>query len=223
MEKVALGVDKQLAVEKIIPVIKLDNASDVLPLADALNKGGIRVAEVTFRTAVAATAIRLLRKNRPAMLVGAGTILTIDQLSAAVDSGASFVVTPGFNPRIVEGALERKIPIFPGVNNPSHIEIAMSYGLKILKFFPAELSGGIPMLKTLGAVYSVAFIPTGGLDADNIQGYLRLPNVCACGGSWMVKAEYINSGNFNKIAELSVAAKAIIEDRQNEEPRKELL
>ncbi|NQT59754.1 MAG: bifunctional 4-hydroxy-2-oxoglutarate aldolase/2-dehydro-3-deoxy-phosphogluconate aldolase [Bacteroidetes bacterium] len=189
--------------EKIVPVVKLEHESDALPLADALLKGGIRVAEITFRTSAAAGAIKTLRNERPDMLVGAGTVLTMDQLSEAIDAGAQFVVAPGFNPRIVEACLSQGVPMVPGVNNPSHVEAAMDMGLEILKFFPAELSGGIPMLKTLATVYPVKFMPTGGLKATNMIEYLKLSNVIACGGSWMVKPDLISSGDFKTITELS--------------------
>lgn len=193
--------------EKIVPVVKLEREEDALPLADALLKGGIRVAEITFRTGAAAGAIEILRKERPDMLVGAGTVLNMDQLSKAIDAGAQFVVAPGFNPRIVEACLSQGVPMIPGVNNPSLIEAAMEMGLEVLKFFPAELSGGIPMLKTLATVYPVKFMPTGGLKESNMIDYLSLANVVACGGSWMVKPDLITSGNFEKITELSSAVR----------------
>ena len=169
--------------------------------------GGIRVAEVTFRTDTAAESIASIKHNRPDILVGAGTVLTLDQLDAAVDAGALFIVAPGFNPKIVEACIGKNIPIIPGVTNPSQIEVAMNYGLKVLKFFPAELSGGIPMLKAFGSVYPVKFIPTGGLNIQNFTDYLALSNVAACGGSWMVKGDLISAGQFDKITELSAAAK----------------
>jgi 2-dehydro-3-deoxyphosphogluconate aldolase/(4S)-4-hydroxy-2-oxoglutarate aldolase len=200
----------RLEKEKIVPVIKLENSKDALPLADALIKGGINVAEVTFRTDAAAASIAAIRKNRPDMLVGAGTVLTLDQLNLAIEAGASFIVAPGFNPVIVEACIAKNIPIIPGVTNPSQIEVAMNYGLKVLKFFPAELSGGIPMLKAFGSVYSVRFMPTGGLNVQNFIEYLRLSNVVACGGSWMVNPEFIQKGQFDKITKLSAEAKEML-------------
>ena len=201
---------KQFEAEGIVPVIKLSRSEDALRLADVLSEAGIHIAEITFRTDAAADAIRNLRKHRSNLLVGAGTVLTMEQLDAAEAAGASFIVSPGFNPRIVESCLKRNLPIFPGVNSPSQVEVAMNYGLELLKFFPAELSGGIPMLKALGAVYPVRFMPTGGLNIDNIMSYLRLPNVLACGASWMVRAEYIDNGAFDTIRDLSSAVKAKI-------------
>ena len=191
--------------EHIVPVIKLDDPKSSVPLADALTQGGIHVAEITFRTSAAAEAIALLRKDRPDLLVGAGTVITVQQLDAAVEAGAQFVVAPGFNPVIVQAAQERGVIIIPGVNNPSLVEMAMQLGLRVLKFFPAELSGGVPMLKPLASVYPVSFMPTGGLDEANILDYLRLSNVVACGGSWMVKPEYIRSGRFETIRDVSAA------------------
>ncbi|MCF7942934.1 MAG: bifunctional 4-hydroxy-2-oxoglutarate aldolase/2-dehydro-3-deoxy-phosphogluconate aldolase [Spirochaetia bacterium] len=196
--------------EKIVPVIKLERPEDAVPLADALAAGSIGIAEITFRTRTAAESIRLLRRERPDMLIGAGTVLTLDQLEAAVSSGAGFIMSPGFNPVIVQACISRGIPIVPGVNNPSHIEAAIQMGLGVLKFFPAELSGGIEMLKAFGSVYSVDFIPTGGLHAKNVISYLKLMNVAACGGSWMVKDEMIRQGNFNLIQKLSAEIKSSI-------------
>ena len=202
-----MDVIKRLEEEKLVPVIKLDTPDQALPLVDALAAGGITVAEVTFRTDAAAESIKLIRENRPDILVGAGTVLTLEQLDAAEKAGASFIVSPGFNPVIVEACIKKGLPITPGVTNPSQVEQAMHMGLKVLKFFPAELSGGIPMLKAFGSVYNARFMPTGGLNVDNFTDYLALPNVVACGGSWMVKADYIKNGQYDKVTELSAAAK----------------
>jgi len=165
---------------------------------------------VTFRTGAAAESIRLVRKNRPDILVGAGTVLTLDQLNEAVNAGASFVVAPGFNPFIVQACLDRGIPVLPGVTNPSQVEQAMHMGLEILKFFPAEIAGGIPMLKAFASVYNARFMPTGGLNVNNFTDYLALPNVIACGGSWMVDPEFIKERQYGRVTELSAAAKARI-------------
>jgi 2-dehydro-3-deoxyphosphogluconate aldolase/(4S)-4-hydroxy-2-oxoglutarate aldolase len=156
-------------------------------------EGGLPIAEVTFRTKAAFDAIRLLRKEFPALLVGAGTVLTLEQVEAAVAAGASFAVTPGFNPRIVDACIERGLPIVPGVNSPSQIELGLERGLKLLKFFPAEASGGVKMLKALHGPYSeVEFVPTGGIDTSNLASYLALPYVAAVGGSWMVKENLVS-------------------------------
>jgi 2-dehydro-3-deoxyphosphogluconate aldolase/(4S)-4-hydroxy-2-oxoglutarate aldolase len=164
-------------------------------------EGGLPVAEVTFRTASAAQSIKRLRKELPSLLVGAGTVLTLAQAESAVEAGASFAVTPGFNPRIVEFFISKGIPVVPGVNSPTQVEMGLERGLQVLKFFPAEASGGTKMLKALYGPYAeVRFVPTGGIDAGNLADYLRLPNVVACGGSWMVKEDYIRQGRFADIA-----------------------
>lgn len=205
-----MDVISRLEEEKLVPVIKLDSPDQTLPLVDALAKGGVTVAEVTFRTDAAAASIKMIRENRPDILVGAGTVLTEAHLEAAVEAGASFVVAPGFNPDIVKACIKRNIPVVPGVANPSQVEQAMALGLNVLKFFPAEISGGIPMLKAFGSVYNARFMPTGGLNVDNFTDYLALPNVIACGGSWMVKADFIKNGEFDKVTELSADAKGRI-------------
>jgi 2-dehydro-3-deoxyphosphogluconate aldolase/(4S)-4-hydroxy-2-oxoglutarate aldolase len=168
-----------------------------------LTAGGINVAEVTFRTDAAAESIKRIRKEFPEMLVGAGTVLTLENAKKAEDAGAAFIVAPGFNPSIVEFCLSRNISVVPGVNSPTQVELAMEMGLEVLKFFPAEISGGIPMLKTLGSVYNVHFMPTGGLNENNFLEYLKLGNVLACGGSWMVKGDLIESGRYDEITRLS--------------------
>jgi 2-dehydro-3-deoxyphosphogluconate aldolase/(4S)-4-hydroxy-2-oxoglutarate aldolase len=156
---------------------------------------------VTFRTASAAESIRILRKEFPTLLVGAGTIITLAQAEAAVEAGALFAVTPGFNPRIVEYFLKKGMLVVPGVNSPTQVEMGLEFGLDVLKFFPAEASGGIKMLKSLSGPYpDVKFMPTGGVEAANLATYLALPNVVACGGSWMVKDDLIKAGNFAGIA-----------------------
>ena len=212
-----MDVFKRLAAEKIVPVIKLQTPDSAVPLAKALSEGGINVAEVTFRTDAAAESIKRIREDFPQILVGAGTVLTIENAKKAEDAGASFIVAPGFNPKIVEYCLSRNIPVVPGVNSPSQVEQAMELGLNVLKFFPAELSGGIMMLKTLGTVYNISFMPTGGLSEANFIEYLSLPNVTACGGSWMVKAELIESGNFDEITRLSAGVRKLLTETFNRE------
>ena len=207
-----MSVFKKLAKGKIVPVIKLRSPDSAVPLAEALSKGGINVAEVTFRTDAAAESIKRISEGFPDMLVGAGTVLTVENAKRAEDAGASFIVAPGFNPTIVNYCLGRNIPVVPGINSPSQIEQAMELGLNVLKFFPAELSGGIRMLKTLGTVYNVSFMPTGGLNEANFLDYLSLSNVIACGGSWMVKADLIESGNFDEITRLSSGVRKILND-----------
>ena len=185
----------------IVPVIKLEDPDSAVKLGSALIDGNLPVAEVTFRTASAAQSIRRLRKDLPGLLVGAGTVLTLAQAEAAVEAGAQFAVTPGFNPRIVEYFIGKGIPIIPGVNSPTQVEMGLEFGLQLLKFFPAEASGGTRMLKALYGPYAeVKFVPTGGIDSGNLADYLNLPNVIACGGSWMVKEDYIKQGRFSDIA-----------------------
>lgn len=174
----------------IIPVIKLERVEDAVPLARALLEGGIPVAEVTFRTEAAAAGIAAIRRELPQMLVGAGTVLTTEQAAAAIGSGAQFVVAPGSNGRVIEGVLSAGIPMIPGVATPSEIEAALERGLRVLKLFPAEVLGGIAMLKALSGPYpQVRFVPTGGISASNLKSYLQQKNVLAVGGSWMVQSD----------------------------------
>jgi 2-dehydro-3-deoxyphosphogluconate aldolase/(4S)-4-hydroxy-2-oxoglutarate aldolase len=185
----------------VVPVIKLEDPESAVQLGQALINGTLPIAEVTFRTASAAESIKRLRKELPELLVGAGTVLTLEQAEAAIEAGAQFAVTPGFNPRIVDYFKAKGIPVIPGVNSPSQVEMGLERGLRLLKFFPAEASGGTRMLKALYGPYAeVKFVPTGGIDSGNLADYLRLPNVVACGGSWMVKEESIKQGRYSDIA-----------------------
>jgi len=187
----------------IIPVIKIDSSERAYSLAAALETGGLQVAEITFRTQAAAKSIEVFAKHHPGITVGAGTVTTKLEVDTAINAGAQFIVSPGFNPEICAYCIEKKIPVFPGVSNPSLIEQAMSLGLTELKFFPAEVSGGTKALKAFESVYSaVSFIPTGGIQENNLNDYLMLKNVLACGGSWIVPPELIQAGNFDMITEL---------------------
>lgn len=195
----------------IVPVIKLENPKDSLLLGKALVEGGLPAAEVTFRTKAAAESIALLKKEFPALTTGAGTVLTIEQAEAAMAAGASFIVTPGFNPRIVDFCLAKGMPVMPGINSPSQVEQGLERGLKLLKFFPAEVSGGVKMLKALHGPYAdVSFVPTGGIDTSNLESYLQLPYVTAIGGSWMVKEDLIVSGQYDRITALCAEAVALV-------------
>ena len=197
---------------KIVPVVAIHDAGHSDPLANALIEGGLPCAEITFRTAAAADAIRTMAK-RGDMLVGAGTVLTIAQVKLAVDAGATFVVAPGLNPRVVGYCREQNIPITPGVATPTDIETALDLGLKILKYFPAEAFGGLKTLKAISAPYTaVKFIPTGGINADNVIAYLEHPKVVACGGSWMVKSALIAAGQFDKITSLTCEAVNLVQN-----------
>ena len=192
---------------RIVPVIKLERAADARLLGRALLDGGLPVAEVTFRTGAAPEAIRILRAEYPDLLVGAGTVLTPAQVDAALAAGAAFAVTPGFNPRVVDHCLSRGLPIVPGVNSPSQVEQGLERGLKLLKFFPAEVSGGVKMLKALHGPYAeVLFMPTGGVEPANLASYLALPYVAAVGGSWMVKEELLLAGRWSEVASLCAEA-----------------
>jgi 2-dehydro-3-deoxyphosphogluconate aldolase/(4S)-4-hydroxy-2-oxoglutarate aldolase len=188
----------------IVPVVKIEKAKYALSLGRALIDGDLLIAEITFRTSAAEESIKSLTKELPTLLVGAGTVLTIEQVKKAVSAGAKFIVSPGFNPKVVDYCIENNIPIIPGINNPTQIEMALERGIEVVKFFPAEASGGLPLLKSMLAPYTnIKFIPTGGINLDNLCNYLSHPKVHACGGSWMVKADLISSGNFAEITRLT--------------------
>lgn len=188
---------------KLVPVIALDKAEDILPLAKALSENGLPIAEITFRSPAAEEAIRLLRQHQPDMLILAGTVLTAEQVMQAKNAGADMVVTPGFNPKIVQLCQDLSMPIMPGVNNPMSIEAALEMGITAVKFFPAEASGGTKMIKALLGPYpDLTIMPTGGINLDNIQDYLAIPNVVACGGSWFVEKSLINGQKWQEISQL---------------------
>ncbi|MDP5291201.1 bifunctional 4-hydroxy-2-oxoglutarate aldolase/2-dehydro-3-deoxy-phosphogluconate aldolase [Oceanimonas sp. CHS3-5] len=202
----------RIAQLKIMPVITLDRAEDSVPLGRLLADNGLPAAEITFRSAVAADAIRRLREAQPDMLISAGTVLNREQVQAAKQAGADFVVSPGFNPNTVHACQELDMPIIPGVNNPSTIEAALEMDLTTLKFFPAEASGGVNMIRALqGPFGQLGFMPTGGIHAGNIREYLALPGVIACGGSWMVDKALINAGNWDEVARLIRQAVALVQ------------
>ena len=195
---------------KIVPVIKLDRVADALPLGKALLEGGLPIAEITFRTDAAEESIRTLTSRLPEVLVGAGTVLTVDQVQRAQRAGARFVVTPGFNPTVVDYCVKNRIPIYPGINNPMGVEAALERGLTVLKFFPAEVSGGIKMIQALAGPYvGVKYVPTGGVTPANLAAYLKEPAVYAVGGTWIAKADLISAGKFDEIAKLTREAVAI--------------
>lgn len=197
-------INEQLKALKIIPVIAIDKAEDIIPLGKVLSENGLPVAEITFRSDAAVEAIRLLRETQPDMLIGAGTVLNKEQAIAAKEAGATFVVSPGFNPNTVKACQEIGIDIIPGVNNPSAIEAALEMGLTTLKFFPAEASGGVNMVKALLAPYGdVHIMPTGGINQKNIKDYLAVPRVLACGGTWMVDKKLVEAGEWEELARLT--------------------
>jgi len=193
---------KEIGKFKVIPVVAIDDAEAALPLADALAEGGLGVAEITFRTEAGAAVIKKIAEGRPKMLVGAGTILTVENLRRARDCGAVFGVAPGFNPRVAEEAARLGFPFFPGVMTPTDIEAALAMKLNVLKFFPAEAAGGIAMVKALGEPYKhmgIRFIPTGGVNPENFRDYLAVETVLAVGGTWVAKRQDIAAGQWDKI------------------------
>ncbi|RGU47819.1 keto-hydroxyglutarate-aldolase/keto-deoxy-phosphogluconate aldolase [Coprococcus comes] len=202
---------EKLRAMKIVPVVKLDDTKDAVPLAKALVEGGLPCAEVTFRTEAAAESIKRMLEAFPDMLVGAGTVLTTEQVDAAIEAGAKFIVSPGLNPKTVRYCQEKNIPILPGVATASEIEQALELGLDTVKFFPAEVNGGLLAIKALSAPYHMMhFMPTGGVGPQNVKDYLAFDKVLACGGTWMVKDALINGGEFEKIKEMTKEAVDIV-------------
>ncbi|MFB9215217.1 bifunctional 4-hydroxy-2-oxoglutarate aldolase/2-dehydro-3-deoxy-phosphogluconate aldolase [Vibrio sinaloensis] len=195
-------LNTQLADLKVVPVIAINKVEDAVPLGRVLVENGLPCAEITFRTECAAQAMAAMRAAFPEMLIGAGTVLTNEQVDQAVAAGADFIVSPGFNPRTVQYCIDKSVPIVPGVNNPSLVEQAMEMGLRTLKFFPAEPSGGVAMLKAMSAVYPVQFMPTGGVSLSNLDAYLSVSSVLACGGTWMVPTSLIGEGKWDELGEL---------------------
>lgn len=196
----------------VVPVVVLNDAKDAAPLAKALCEGGLPCAEVTFRTDAAEESIRIMAKEYPEMFIGAGTVLTTEQVNRAVAAGAKFIVSPGFDPEVVDYCLEKGIAVFPGCITPSEVAQAVKRGLKIVKFFPAEQFGGVATIKALAAPYTgVKFMPTGGVNAKNLESYLSCDKIVACGGSWMVKGDLVKAGEFDKIRTLTSEAVALVE------------
>lgn len=205
-----MNVYEEIAKLKIVPVVALDDEKDAIALADALIGGGLPVAEITFRTAAAEGSIRAIAQERPEMLVGAGTITTMDQAKRAVAAGAKFLVTPGFSDEITAYAVEQNIPIFPGVCTPTEVMMTLKYNLPVVKFFPAAQYGGLATIKALNGPFpNLKFMPTGGVSTSNVKDYLAYPNIVACGGSWMVKKDLINAGKFDEIRQMTAEAVAL--------------
>ena len=197
----------------IVPVVVLDDAKDAEPLAKALCEGGLPCAEVTFRTEAAEESIRIISEKYPEMLVGAGTVLTTEQVDRAVAAGAKFIVSPGFNPKIVKYCIDRDIPVTPGTQTPSEMEQAIEMGLDVVKFFPAEPAGGLKMIKAVAAPYTMLqFMPTGGINLNNVEEYLEYDRILACGGSWMVKGDMIRNGEFDQIQVMVKEAKELADE-----------
>ena len=200
-------VAEKIAGFGVVPVVVLEDVKDAAPLAKALVEGGLPCAEVTFRTAAAEESIRVMTTEYPDMFVGAGTVLTIEQVDRAVAAGAKFIVSPGFDPEIVDYCLEKEIPVFPGCITPSEVALAVKRGLKVVKFFPAEQFGGVATIKAMAAPYvGLKFMPTGGVSAKNLESYLSCDKIIACGGSWMVKGDLVKAGKFDEIKTLTEEA-----------------
>lgn len=197
----------------VIPVIALNHAKDAKALADALCEGNLPCAEVTFRTKAAEEAIGIMAKSHPEMLIGAGTVLTKKQVDSAINAGARFIVSPGFDSEIVDYCISKNILVLPGCITPSEVAKAVKRGLKVVKFFPAEAFGGIATIKALAGPYSdMKFMPTGGIDVGNLQTYLSFSKVIACGGSWMVKKELIEEERFDEIRAMAADAVRLVKE-----------
>ena len=204
---------KQIGATGIVPVVVLNRVEDAEPLAAALVAGGLPCAEVTFRTDAAEESIRHISKKFTDMFVGAGTVLSIEQVDRAIGAGAKFIVSPGLNPKVVEYCIKKGYPVCPGIMTPTELEVALGFGLDVVKFFPAENAGGLKMIKAMSAPYTMMkFMPTGGINATNVRDYLACDKILACGGSWMVKGDLVNAGNFEEIEKLTREASAIVKE-----------
>lgn len=202
---------KEVELKKIVPVVKLDKATDAKPLAEALCAGGLPVAEITFRTEAAEESLRIITKEFPDMLVGAGTIVNEDQAKRAIDAGAKFIVSPGFSNKVTEYALNNNVMIFPGICTPTELMMALEYDLPVMKFFPAKQYGGLDTINALSAPFPfVRFMPTGGINQTNILDFLASKKIIACGGSWMVADKLISSGDFKEIIRLTSEAVELV-------------
>ena len=212
-----MDINERIAQIGVVPVIKLNNPErDAAPLAKALCAGNVPVAEVTFRAAGADTAIRLMKEACPDMLVGAGTVLTREHVDKAKAAGATFIVTPGFDPELVAYCQEVNMPIYPGCTTPTDYHAALKFGLKVLKFFPAEQSGGLAKIKAMSAPFPMfKVMPTGGISLKNLKEYLSCPVICACGGSYMVTADLIDNGKWDEITELCLKSAEIVKEARN--------
>ncbi len=210
-------INQKISEIGVVPVIKLNNPErDAANLAKALCEGGVPVAEVTFRAAGADIAIRLMREACPEMLVGAGTVLTTEQVDKALSAGAQFIVTPGFDPELVAYCQEKGLPIYPGCTTPTDYHAALKFGLKVLKFFPAEQSGGLAKIKAMSAPFPMfKVMPTGGISLKNLKEYLSCPVICACGGSYMVTADLIDNNKWEEIIELCKKSVEIVKEARS--------
>ena len=204
---------KQMSEFGIIPVVVLNDTKDAEPLGKALVEGGIPCAEVTFRTEAAEECIRIMAEKFPEMLVGAGTILTTEQVDRAVAAGAKFIVSPGLNPKVVQYCIDKNIPVTPDIITPGEMEQAIELGLEVVKFFPAESFGGLKTIKSMAAPYNkMKFMPTGGISPSNVREYLAFDKIIACGGSWMVAGNLVKEGKFDEITRLVAEAAEIVKE-----------
>lgn len=204
---------EQLSGYGVVPVVVLHRTEDAKPLAEALCKGGLKCAEITFRTEAAEESIRIMTDNYPDMLVGAGTVLTVEQVKRAVAAGARFIVSPGFDEEVVDYCIANAIPVVPGCITPSEVAKGVKRGLKLLKFFPAEQAGGLAMIRAMAAPYTdIKFMPTGGISQKNLEQYLSYEKIAACGGSWMVKAEFVENQEFDKIEKMTKQAVKLVKE-----------
>lgn len=209
-------VTEKISTLGVVPVVVLEDAKDAAPLAKALVEGGLPCAEVTFRTDAAEESIKIMTSEYPDMFVGAGTVLTIEQVDRAVAAGAKFIVSPGFDPEIVDYCLSKEIPVFPGCITPSEVAQAVKRGLKVVKFFPAEQFGGVATIKAMAAPYvGLKFMPTGGVSAKNLESYLCCDKIVACGGSWMVKGDLVKAGKFDEIKAMTEEAVKLVAEIRN--------
>ena len=209
-------VTEKISTLGVVPVVVLEDAKDAAPLAKALVEGGLPCAEVTFRTDAAEESIKIMTSEYPDMFVGAGTVLTIEQVDRAVAAGAKFIVSPGFDPEIVDYCLSKEIPVFPGCITPSEVAQAVKRGLKVVKFFPAEQFGGVATIKAMAAPYvGLKFMPTGGVSAKNLESYLSCYKIVACGGSWMVKGDLVKAGKFDEIKAMTEEAVKLVAEIRN--------
>ena len=196
-----------------VPVVVLNDAKDAKPLAKALCEGGLPCAEVTFRTEAAEESIRLMTESYPDMFVGAGTVLTVEQVDEALEAGAQFIISPGFDEDVVKHCIEKNVPVTPGTCTPSDVQKCYRLGLDVVKFFPAEAAGGLKMIKSIAAPYTqMKFIPTGGINANNMKDYLEYNRILAIGGSWMVKGDLIKNGEFDKVEAMTKEAVAKLKE-----------
>lgn len=204
-----MNVTERLSQCGVVPVVVIENAKDAVPTAKAMVAGGIDVMEITFRTAAAPDAIKAVAENCPDMLVGAGTVISLEQCKKAVECGAKFIVAPGFDPEVVEWCVKNHIPVTPGCVTPTEIMAAMKLGLNVVKFFPADVYGGLKAMKALSGPFGgIKFIPTGGVNAQNLGEYLGAPYIHAVGGSWVCPKADISAGNFDRITELCRESRA---------------